>query len=130
MNSKTPFNTPRVLLVEDSLPIRERMRALIEEAGPVTVVGEAESVALARLLFHQHVPDAVVLDLQLADDTSYQLLEEIKRSHPNCVVNWTVCSRYSSHGAAMYSAYASSIPVDVLASSSSPSSTDASARSA
>ena len=86
MNILTPINTPRVLLVEDSLPIRERMRTLIEEAGPVTVIGEAESVAQARLLFHQHAPDAVVLDLQLADDTSYQLLEEMKHSHPGCVV--------------------------------------------
>ena len=65
--------------------VRNRMRTLIE-AGPFVVVGEAESVAHARLLFHHHAPDAVVLDLQLADGTGYQLLEEIKRSHPACVV--------------------------------------------
>ena len=33
-----------VLLVEDSLPIRQRIRSLIEESGHGTVVGEAGSV--------------------------------------------------------------------------------------
>ena len=86
MKSKIRIEPPRVLLVEDSVPIRERLREMIEDMGQATVVGEADSVAHARALFGQHAPDAVVLDLQLTDGTSYQLLEEFKRSRPDCVV--------------------------------------------
>jgi PAS domain S-box-containing protein len=66
--------------------VRERLRGMIEESSPVTVVGEAESVAQARLLFDRHAPDAVVLDLQLADGLAYPLIEEFKRSRPHCAV--------------------------------------------
>ena len=76
----------RVLLVEDSLPLRERIRSMIEEAGTVEIVGEAGTVPGALVLFRKHQPDAVVLDLQLADGTGYSVLREIKQTHPGCTV--------------------------------------------
>jgi len=79
-------NVIRVLLVEDSLPVRRRIRSLIEESGPVVVVGEAETTFLARALFYKHRPEVVVLDLQLQDGTSYSILREIKQTHPTCKV--------------------------------------------
>ena len=77
---------PRVLLVEDSLPIRQRLRSLIDESGLAQVVGEASTVELALQLFIQQMPDAVVLDLQLADGTGYTVLAAIKRTRPTCRV--------------------------------------------
>ena len=44
-DSCLPSRPVRVLLVEDSLPVRERVRSLIEEFGPVEVVGETGTVA-------------------------------------------------------------------------------------
>lgn len=76
----------RVLLVEDSLPVRQRIRSLIEEFGPVEIVGETGTVADALALFREHQPDAVVLDLNLADGDGCGVLTEIKRTHPACVV--------------------------------------------
>jgi DNA-binding NtrC family response regulator len=76
----------RVLLVEDSLPIRQRIRSLIEESGHCTVVGEAGSVAYALALFRTLEPDAVVLDLHLAEGEGYTVLKEIKLAHPDCEV--------------------------------------------
>lgn len=76
----------RVLLVEDSLPVRQRIRSLIEESGHATIVGEAATVAAALGLFRQHLPDAVVLDLHLAEGVGYTVLEEIKQTHPACEV--------------------------------------------
>ena len=75
-----------VLLVEDSLPIRQRIRSLIEESGHGTVVGEAGSVAYALALFRTLEPDVVVLDLHLAEGEGYIVLEEIKQTHPDCEV--------------------------------------------
>ena len=75
-----------VLLVEDSLPIRQRIRSLIEESGHGTVVGEAGSVAYALALFRTLEPDVVVLDLHLAEGEGYIVLKEIKQTHPDCEV--------------------------------------------
>lgn len=76
----------RVLLVEDSLPIRQRIRSLIEESGHGTIMGETGAVTAALALFRQHKHDAVVLDLHLEEGTGYTILEEIKQTHPECVV--------------------------------------------
>lgn len=76
----------RVLLVEDSLPVRERLRSLIEESGPVEIVGEAATVDGAIMLFRQQRPDAVVLDLNLIDGNGGVVLTTIKRLRPACVV--------------------------------------------
>jgi len=75
----------RVLLVEDSLPVRTRMRSLIEESVLVTIIGEASTAASAMMLFREHEPDAVVLDLQLEGSTGYTILEEIKRARADCI---------------------------------------------
>ena len=83
MNQEKPV---RVLLVEDSAPVRRRIRSLIEESGAVEIVGEAGTLAASRVLFREREPQAVVLDLQLEDGTSYDLLLEIKRTRPACVV--------------------------------------------
>ncbi|MBI3415846.1 MAG: response regulator transcription factor [Verrucomicrobia bacterium] len=76
----------RVLLIEDSLPVRERVRSLIEESTPVKIVGEAGTVDAALALFHAHRPDAVVLDLSLSDGDGSSVLAGIKLSRPDCVV--------------------------------------------
>ena len=75
-----------VLLVEDSLPVRRRIRSLIEESCPVRIVGESGTTAGALALFLEHQPDAVILDLQLADGTASPVLQRIKQLRPSCVV--------------------------------------------
>ena len=86
MNDSTLSKAIRVLLVDDSLPVRQRIRTLIEESGPVEIVGEAGTVASALALFRAHQPDAVVLDLGLADGDGAGVLAEIKNIRPSCLV--------------------------------------------
>jgi DNA-binding NarL/FixJ family response regulator len=76
----------RVLLVEDSVPVRKRIRSLIEESCTVEVVGEVGSVAAAVFLLHSNPVDAVVLDLHLWDGDGCAVLTKAKNTHPNCVV--------------------------------------------
>lgn len=76
----------RVLLVEDSVPVRNRIRSLIEESCSVEVVGEVGSVAAACYLLHSNPVDAVVLDLHLWDGDGCAVLSDVKRVNPDCVV--------------------------------------------
>lgn len=95
MNKNTRRTTRRVLLAEDSAVVRERLRSQIEEDGRFSVVGEAADLARARQMFHQAAPDAVVLDVQLADETTFDLLVEFKRSRPDCKL--VVLTQFSVH---------------------------------
>lgn len=79
-------DTLRVLLVDDSQPVRSRIRRLLQESLPLEMVGEAGTVAEALALFRTHRPDAVVLDLGLPDGDGLTVLSEIKRTQPACVV--------------------------------------------
>ena len=76
----------RVMLIDDSVPVRQRVRSLIEESCQAELVAEASSVAEALVFFHARRPDAVVLDLQLSDGDGCDVLSVIKRIHPDCVV--------------------------------------------
>lgn len=86
MRPSPPAPPLRILLVDDSLPVRSRIRSLIEEALPVEIVGETNSVAGALALVKTRQPDAVVLDLNLSDGDGRTVLAEIKRAQPACIV--------------------------------------------
>ena len=77
---------PRVLLADDSVSARERIRNLIKKSCLAKIVGEAAPVVDTLFLCGEHRPDAIVMDLQLADGTAYEILGKIKHIHPPCVV--------------------------------------------
>lgn len=68
------------------MPVRERIRNLIEESGPARIVGEAATVVGALVCLRALQPDVVVLDLNLPDGDGCTVLAEIKRTRPECVV--------------------------------------------
>ena len=76
----------KVLIVEDSDFVRERLVAMIAGVPGVEIVGVARDGCQAQQLFQQDRPDAVVLDLQLPGISGVDLLLEFKRKHPTGVV--------------------------------------------
>jgi CheY-like chemotaxis protein len=82
-----PVASPvKVLVVEDSPIVRERLVALIAGLRNVSIVGQAEDGFKAQQLFRQHHPDAVVLDIQVPGINGMDLLVQFKKEHPACVV--------------------------------------------
>jgi DNA-binding NarL/FixJ family response regulator len=63
-----------VFLVDDSAPVRDRLREIVALGEPVVVVGEAEDVGGAIDGITATRPAVVVLDYQLRDGTGLDVL--------------------------------------------------------
>ncbi|HEY7740594.1 MAG TPA: response regulator [Steroidobacteraceae bacterium] len=76
----------RVLLVEDSRLLAERLRESLEALEGVEVVASVTDELAAVEALAQRAVDAVVLDLQLRQGTGFGLLERLGRERPTVIV--------------------------------------------
>lgn len=76
----------RVLIVDASPHLRERIRWLLLERKGLEITGEAGTSVAALALFRQTAPDAVVLDVDLPDGRGHAVLNVIKQTRPECRV--------------------------------------------
>jgi signal transduction histidine kinase len=86
--------TLRVLLVDDEDTIREVQRAMLERSGMDVLDVPCGRDAL-DLLKHEQV-DVVLLDVSMPGMTGWQVLAELRQTHPGLSV--IICSGYSSAG--------------------------------
>jgi two-component system, chemotaxis family, chemotaxis protein CheY len=78
-----------VLIVDDSLFIRNILRGILEESS-YKVIGEAASGIDAMKKLHFDKPDIILLDIILPDSNGLDLLESILKSKPHSQV--VICS--------------------------------------
>jgi DNA-binding NarL/FixJ family response regulator len=76
----------KILVVDDHALMREAVRAIIEGADGMEVVGEAETSAQALRRTAELEPDVVLLDLRLPDVEGLGCLETLRREHPDTPV--------------------------------------------
>ncbi|MCX7960638.1 MAG: response regulator [Burkholderiales bacterium] len=69
----------KVFLVEDAPLLRERLHAMLAAVPGVEVSGEAASAAEAIRGILAARPDAVVLDLQLAEGSGFDVMRALER---------------------------------------------------
>ena len=84
----------KVLIVDDSDIVRERVATQVSEVPRVELVGLAADGPTAMHLFQERHPDVVVLDIELPGTSGFELLTQIKRQRPACVV--IMLSNYAS----------------------------------
>jgi DNA-binding NarL/FixJ family response regulator len=72
----------KVLLVDDSRLVRERLAALVTELAGVEIVGQAGGVGEAIRKIQRLRPQVVVLDISLADGTGLEVLKGIRNRRP------------------------------------------------
>ncbi|MBI5485229.1 MAG: response regulator [Deltaproteobacteria bacterium] len=78
-----------VMIVDDSLFMRNILRGIVQEKGYV-VVAEAASGIEAMKNLHTHKPDLILLDIVLPDSNDLELLESIVAARPQAAV--VLCS--------------------------------------
>ena len=85
----------KIVIIEDEAPARERLCSLLEEINPgVKITATFDSVTDASKWFSQNPPpDLVMLDVQLADGTAFDLLEMVKIDCP--IIFTTAYSNYA-----------------------------------
>lgn len=72
----------KILLVEDSRILRERLRGLISAIPLASLVAETDNADDARCLLDLHQPDVAVIDLRLRSGSGLSLLAHARASHP------------------------------------------------
>lgn len=84
-----------IVIIEDEAPARERLTALLMEVMPeANIIAHHETVKGACKWFAQNpLPDLVLLDVQLADGTAFDLLERVKIDCP--IIFTTAYSKYA-----------------------------------
>lgn len=80
VDMKAGPNRLRVLLVDAALEVGERVKHLLEESADIELAGPAGDAAVAEQLLREFSPDLVVVDLNLPDFGSFELLKRIRRS--------------------------------------------------
>ncbi|MEP7137231.1 MAG: response regulator transcription factor [Chloroflexota bacterium] len=68
-----------VLIAEDHLMVRAGIRALLEKAGDMHIVGEASNGQEALEMTEKHVPDVLVMDIMMPRLNGIQAAENIRK---------------------------------------------------
>ncbi len=84
----------RVLLAEDHRIVREGTRQLLEQAGDLVIVGEAENGRQAVDMTAELLPDVVVMDGRMPVLNGLEATRAIKERHPG--VRVLILSAYES----------------------------------
>lgn len=71
----------KVFLVEDSAPMRERLRRMLSEIPGIALMGDAEDETGAIAGIEASAPDLVILDLSLKSGSGIEVLMNVKRNH-------------------------------------------------
>lgn len=82
-----------VLVVDDAVFMRRRLREILEGAG-YAVVAEGEDGDQLLDLYQAHAPDLVTLDIEMPRVTGLEALRQLRGRHPNARV--IMCSSLQS----------------------------------
>jgi len=79
------MTTKRLLIVDDALIMRMKIREVATQAG-WTVVAEADNGAEGVRLYDEHHPDLVTLDMVMPEMDGLAALKAIREKHPDANV--------------------------------------------
>jgi two-component system OmpR family response regulator len=84
--NKQPDVGLKVLLVEDSRMLAERLRESLDTLEDVEVVGSVADESAAVAAARDRQVDVIILDLQLREGTGFGVLERLGKTRPLVIV--------------------------------------------
>ena len=76
----------RVLLVEDSRVLAERLRESLDSLEQVEVVGSVADETSAVMAARENHVDVIILDLQLKEGTGFGVVQRLGKTRPKIIV--------------------------------------------
>jgi len=73
----------RIVLADDHAVLRAGLKMLLNAPADMTVIGEAADGPAAIAAVREHSPDLLLLDLTMPHTDGFDVLRQIKRTHPN-----------------------------------------------
>jgi DNA-binding NarL/FixJ family response regulator len=80
------MNAIRILIVDDHPVVRHGIVSLLSNHADFEVVGEADNVQSAVALVEQQLPDIVLLDVRLTDESGLDLLTQLRDRNTKVLV--------------------------------------------
>src|ERR1700690_2761530 len=72
----------RVVLADDRTAVRRTLRRLLDGEEGVRVVAEAADISSVKLQMNGHVPNVLVLDLQMPNGSSIETIRALREESP------------------------------------------------
>lgn len=75
----------KILIVDDSAALRERLAAMFSAIPGLEVVGQAADVPSASAAISELRPDIAVLDIEMSGGSGIDVLRDLKQAYPATV---------------------------------------------
>jgi DNA-binding NarL/FixJ family response regulator len=85
----------KLLIVEDSINIRQNLRKLISSIKDIEIIGEAEDEKKAVRLALKKNPDIIILDIDLKEGSGFNVIKKAKKE--NSKVKVIIFSNFVSY---------------------------------
>ncbi len=76
----------KVLIVDDSAIVQERLMTILTELEGIEIIGQAENGIEALKFIKQKKPHTVILDIRMPGGNGIDVLQDIKQIDPNIKV--------------------------------------------
>ena len=87
----------KVLIIDDSEVIRNRLVYLFSEINGVDVVGQAGNTSEGFELYCSLNPDVIILDIRMPGESGINLLKKIKQASPHTIIAILTNYPYSAY---------------------------------
>lgn len=105
--------TTRVLIVDDSLVLRERLVEMLAAVQGLEIVEPAQNASEAIRSFETLRPELVILDIQMPGGNGIEVLRQIKRESPQ-----TKVAVFTNHAEPQYRKHCIELQADYFLSKS------------
>lgn len=78
--------TTKVFIVDDHYMVIEGIRSLLQNEKNIEWVGHASNAASCHAFLQQHLPEVILMDINLPDKSGIDLCKEVREKYPSVFV--------------------------------------------